>query len=162
VAPLIRPAADDDLPALHGLYEEFHGFHVDGLGDRLRVPAAHEVDRAELDTALRALIERDDRLLLVADDGGRLVGFAEAYVDEPSRSPFVVPRASATLQSLLVTSAARGTGLGRALVAATEQWAASRGARELHLKTWEFDAGPLAFYESLGYATFRRELTKSI
>jgi GNAT superfamily N-acetyltransferase len=159
---VIRPATEDDLDRVRSLYDEFQSFHVDWMQDRLRLPDPHEVDRAQLDTALRALIAGVDGVLLVADDGGRLAGLAEVHLLPPAASPFVVPRASAVLQSLIVTASDRGRGAGKALVAAAEAWAAVRGATEVQVKTWEFAAGPLAFYEALGYTTFRRELAKPI
>jgi GNAT superfamily N-acetyltransferase len=162
MAHVIRPATEEDLDQISSLYEEFQSFHVDGLPDRLRVPEAHEVDRAALAAAVRALVTGADRTLLVADDGGRLAGLAEVHLQPPAASPFVVPRTSAVLQSLVVTASDRGAGTGRALVAGAEAWAAARGATEVQVKTWEFAAGPLAFYEALGYTTFRRELVKPL
>ena len=90
------------------------------------------------------------------------MGLAEVYLDPVPSSPYVVARPTATLQSLLVTERFRGEGIGRALVAAAEQWAAEHGAEMLKAKTWEFAAGPLVFYESLGYRTLRRELVKTL
>jgi GNAT superfamily N-acetyltransferase len=144
------------------LYDEFHAFHVRGVPSHLRVPEPDEVDEATFDRAIERLVEGDDTTLLVAETEGRLVGFAEVYVDPPTDSAYVVPRTTATLQSLLVTEGFRGTGVGRELMDAAERWAAERGVEELKAKTWEFSEGPLFFYEALGYQTLRRELVKSL
>jgi hypothetical protein len=42
---------------------------------------------------------------------------------------------------------------------AGEQWARRQGARRIMLNVWEFNAGALGLYESLGYTTFSRNLT---
>lgn len=157
---MIRRAARDDIEALRALYDEFHVFHVRGVPVHLRVPDPGEADPAEFDRAVERLVEGEEATLLVAESQGRLLGLAEVYLDPLHESPFVVSRRTATLQSLLVTETCRGTGLGRALVEAAERWAADRGAEEIKAKTWEFPEGPLAFYESLGYKTLRRELVK--
>ena len=159
---MIRRATKDDTGALRALYDEFQAFHVRGIPDYLRVPAPGEADPAEFARAVERLTESGEATLFVAELRGRLVGLAEVYLDPLHKSPFVVSRSTATLQSLLVTEACRGTGLGRALVGAAERWAADRGAEEIKAKTWEFPEGPLAFYQSLGYKTLRRELVKAL
>lgn len=52
------------------------------------------------------------------------------------------------LRSLVVAGTARGTGLGRKLVAALEAFAAARGVTELWLLTIDADA----FFAKLGYS----------
>jgi len=158
----IRQATRDDTEALRALYDEFHAFHVRGVPGHLRLPGLGEADADEFDRGIESIVESDEATLLVAESGDRLVGLAELYLDPPRESPFVVPRRTAKLQSLLVTEDLRGTGLGRALVEAGERWATARGADEITAKTWEFSEGPLVFYESLGYRTLSRELVKAL
>jgi Acetyltransferase (GNAT) family len=100
---LIRRATRADLEQARVLYDEFHAFHVRGVPSHLRIPAPEEVDAAAFDRAIERLVEGEDATLLVAESDGRLVGFAEVYVDPPAASAYVVPRTTATLQSLLVT-----------------------------------------------------------
>jgi GNAT superfamily N-acetyltransferase len=66
------------------------------------------------------------------------------------------------LQSLGVTERLRHSGLGRPLVVAVEEWARSRGATEMCVETWEFEGGPLLFYERLGYRTYERKLNRPL
>lgn len=125
----IRRATPDDIEGLRALYDEFHAFHVRGVPDYLRVPNPGEVAREEFDRAVERLVHGDEATLLIAESFTGLVGFAEVYLDPQNDSPFVIARRTATLQSLLVAETLRGTGLGRALVAAAEQWAVERGSR---------------------------------
>ena len=158
----IREATKDDLEPLRGLYAEFHSFHVQGVPEYLRLPLPGETDPEEFDRAIERLIDSDEATLLIAEADGRLVGFAEVYLDPANESPFVVPRRSAKLQSLLVTKASRGTGLGGALIDGVERWALARGAEEIRARTWEFPGDPLAFYASRGYTTLSRELVRPL
>jgi ribosomal protein S18 acetylase RimI-like enzyme len=55
------------------------------------------------------------------------------------------------LEDLFVLEAARGTGLGRALVSAVIERARERGCRRIELDTAEENAPALALYRSLGF-----------
>jgi ribosomal protein S18 acetylase RimI-like enzyme len=57
------------------------------------------------------------------------------------------------LEDLYVDDAARGTGLGRALVEAAFERARERGCRRIELDVNEQNTAALAFYESLGFTT---------
>jgi ribosomal protein S18 acetylase RimI-like enzyme len=55
------------------------------------------------------------------------------------------------LEDLFVLDAARGTGLGRALVTAVIERARERGCRRIELDVNEQNTAALRFYESLGF-----------
>ena len=57
------------------------------------------------------------------------------------------------LEDLYVEDAARGSGLGRALVNAAVERATARGCRRMELDVNEQNAAAIAFYESLGFTT---------
>ena len=57
------------------------------------------------------------------------------------------------LEDLYVDDAARGTGLGRALVDAAFERARARGCRRIELDVNETNADAITFYESLGFTT---------
>lgn len=158
----IRSATAEDLDRLRQLYDEFHSFHVRGVSGYLRNPKPDEVDPQDFAEAVADLIASDDKSLLVAEAEGEIIGLAETYMNALPDSPFVVSKRTATLQSLLVTEAIRGIGVGGALVEAAERWAAERGADMMKTKVWEFPEGPLPFYERLGYTTIIRELAKDV
>ncbi|HEU0028904.1 MAG TPA: GNAT family N-acetyltransferase [Ktedonobacterales bacterium] len=164
----IRPAREADFDDLIALYEEFHAFHVRGVPDRLRLPepsgdpAAGERERAWMREQLRAILRDPDAALLLAEAGGRIVGLAEVYQRRDEPNLWTVQHTYGHLQSLIVTERWRRRGLGGRLVAAAEAWARERGATQLRLEAWEFAAGPLPFYKSLGYQTVKRELVRPL
>jgi len=53
---------------------------------------------------------------------------------------------------LAVAPSERGTGLGRALMTAAEEWVAKRGVPKLMLMVRSSNAAVLGFYDALGYA----------
>ncbi|HEX8036704.1 MAG TPA: GNAT family N-acetyltransferase [Ktedonobacterales bacterium] len=156
----IRQATRDDIAALLELYREFHVYHVRSVPDRLRVPERY--DDEQTSEQLQPILDGDDAALFVAEDGGRLVGLAEVYLKRDDPHPAAIAYAHGYLQSLMVTEAMRGQGVGRRLVQAAHRWATEHGATEMRLSTWEHAAGPQAFYEGLGYRTLRRTLVFTI
>jgi ribosomal protein S18 acetylase RimI-like enzyme len=56
------------------------------------------------------------------------------------------------LEDLYVSPAARGSGLGRALVAATIERARARGARRIELDTAERNEAAVKLYTSFGFS----------
>lgn len=152
---VIRRAAEQDVERLAELYVSFHNFHAEGVPGCLR-PVGSPDD--ELREAVRRILANTEAAVFVASVGDETVGFAEIYIKQNEGGPAVVARKFGLLQSLFVTGERRGAGIGSRLVAAAQAWALEQGATEVTLETWEFPAGPQAFYESLGYATVRRQL----
>jgi GNAT superfamily N-acetyltransferase len=159
--PTIRSANEQDIDTLISLYIAFHEFHAQGLPERLRIPEQYDV--VELRTSLKRVIAGEESAIFLALVDEMAVGLAEVYLrhDEPDALVMVRP-AYGYLQSLMILDIYRHHGFGTLLVAACEQWARERGASEMQLNMWEFEAGPLRFYESIGYKTLRRTLIKAI
>lgn len=114
---------------------------------QLRAPQANDVDRARELLAAEGLPTADltlERLAIVAEAGGELVGFIglEAFEE------------LGLLRSLLVVKSARGTGLGEQLVDALEVRAGESGIRTLWLLTIDADG----WFEKHGYVRQERSL----
>jgi ribosomal protein S18 acetylase RimI-like enzyme len=154
----IRQATEQDIDALINLYDEFHLFHVEGVPDRLRrtSESATPEEEAELKDVVGKLLQREDVAMIIALIGDLVVGLAEVYMREDEPHPLVIPHRYGHLQSLIVSASVRKRKLGRLLVEAAQHWAKEKGATEMQLDIWEFEAGPLYFYEHLGYRTLKR------
>ena len=129
----VRPARIADADALYAFAS---GLALDDAPER----EAHG-------GALRDALEDERSLVLIAEDGGRPVGSLVAGL---LPMPLYGARL-AFLQELFVEQGARGSGAGRALMEAFDEWARSRGAAVEALGT----SRPLAmaFYERLGFVT---------
>ena len=160
---IIRPAVRDDFDALCELYYEFHQFHVRGVPDRLvSLGEADKFDSTDLRGALQKILDDDDAIILAAEVDERIVGLAEVYVKQDEAHPLRVTPRYGDLQSLIVNESYRRYGIGRELTGAAEKWAKEKGAVEMQLDIWEFGAGPLDFYNRLGYRTIRRKMVRKI
>ena len=102
--------------------------------------------------ARKAVAVDPDEVLLVADDGARVVGLAHVRIYDTPSQPHLEPARRAYLDELIVTAAARRSGCGRALVQAASSWARLRGARQLLLTVWEGNRAATRFYAALGFA----------
>jgi GNAT superfamily N-acetyltransferase len=130
---LVRPAGLDDAPALH------------------RFAAAlaldHAPQREAHEHSLREALTDERSLVLVAEQGGRLVGSLVAGL---LPMPLYGARL-AFLQELFVDEAARSGGVGRGLMEAFDSWAREHGAAVEALGTSRPHA--MRFYERLGFVT---------
>ncbi|MEO6527322.1 MAG: GNAT family N-acetyltransferase [Gemmatimonadaceae bacterium] len=138
----IRSADPGDAGALAQLLGDL-GYPADPLKlpDRLTRMAD-----AGASTAMVAVI--DGQLVGLATVHGRIVLHSEAPV--------------AQLTALVVPREMRGRGIGRALVAESERWAARFGARRLVVTTALHRAEAPVFYERLGFEHTGRRYVKTL
>lgn len=130
----IRSAREGDLPALVPLRA---ALWPDGT------PEHHA---AELRRALAGELHWVDTIL-VAESGGRVIGFAELSLRSTVNGCETTP--VGYLEGWYVVPERRRQGVGRALVAAAEAWARAQGCTEF---------GSDADYENLGSAAAHRAL----
>lgn len=157
---IIRLATEEDIHALLALYAAFHTFHVRGVPDRLREPET--ATGTQVRALLATLLANPAAALYIAERAGHVVGLAEVELKRDEEHPATVSYTYGYLQSLMVADGQRRSGVGARLVTAAQEWARVHGATELRLSVWEFPAGPLAFYEALGYTTLQRILVKRL
>ena len=85
-----------------------------------------------------------DRVTFVAEDKNRWVGLVTGMVDETMGSRFA-------LVGMFVEPAARGQGIGAALVDAVADWARGRGAPHLYLGVTATNQGAIRLYHRCGF-----------
>src|SRR5262245_30989484 len=111
-------------------------------------------DRTAFERAFPRVLADGDACVLVAERDGRIAGYLLGF----AHLAFYANGPVAWVEEIAVTAALRGNGIGRALMARFEEWAASRGSRLVALATRR----AAGFYAALGYeesaAYFRRVL----
>ena len=143
---MIRPAAPADVPVLLELVHELAAYE--------REPDAVEATAADLH---RALFEEASCSAHVAEQAGQVVGFALWY---PTFSTWT-GRPGLWLEDLFVRPAARGAGLGKALLQALAAVCVERGYRRFEWWVLDWNEPSIGFYRSLGavpqdeWTTFR-------
>lgn len=148
----IRPAAPPDFPAL-----------LD-LSARLTIGVAPWRDPGKVATAARGWIGssvawagKEGHAVLVARCDGQVAGL----VSLAEREHFT-GELDAYVGELAVASAMEGRGAGRALMAAAEEWAESRGLSRITLETGARNPRARRFYENAGYEEEDIRLSKPV
>jgi GNAT superfamily N-acetyltransferase len=160
VVVVVRPARPGDGPGIARCHHDSASTYVEQAPDLFRMPdEAGYLEWIEADLAAE---HGDDYLALVAEVDGEIAGHLEARTLDPIdsagwQSVRNVGWRRVFVDALAVRTSHRRTGVGRALMAATEDWARSRGARVVLLDTWADSPLSVPFYESLGYR--RRAIT---
>jgi len=98
------------------------------------------------------LAGREDHAVFVADDDGRVAGWAHVHDDWTLETGH-----TAELMGLVVSQSRRGAGLGRALVAEAERWARARGCPRLRVRSNVIREDAHRFYDALGYRRVKRQ-----
>lgn len=138
----VRPATDADSPVLARLLGEL-GYPA---------PAAAMTGR------LRAMRDDASEAVVAVGDDDVPVGMAcmttlrALHADAPT----------GYITALVTSSTARGTGVGRALVAAAESWARARGCTKLSVTSAEHRADAHAFYPRCGMPYTGRRFSKPL
>lgn len=122
---------------------------VAALSDQLGYPVAAEAIAARLER----LLGREDQLVLaaVADDG-ELAGWIHA-----AEQDLVEAERRCEILGLVVDGRRRRGGIGRGLVAEAERWAASRGLRQMSVRSNVAREESHPFYEAQGYGRVKTQ-----
>jgi GNAT superfamily N-acetyltransferase len=133
----IRPACDADAPAVAALSGQLgYPSGVDEIAQRMACLAAHS-----------------DQAILVAEETGAVVAWVHIIGAER-----LVVAPFAEVGGLVVDAAWRGRGLGTALLAAAETWAAERGYELMRIRSNVIREDAHRFYEARGYEGSKRQV----
>jgi N-acetylglutamate synthase-like GNAT family acetyltransferase len=123
---LIRPFHRSDAPVARELLRQ--------LG--------YEVALGELEDRIAHALAAVDHNVVVAEKNGQVVGLLHVF-----ERPALEKPCEAVVQAIVVDSRLRSRGVGKALMAAAEAWAKTRGLGSVVLST----RNAAAFYTRLGY-----------
>jgi ribosomal protein S18 acetylase RimI-like enzyme len=138
---------------------------VRDLGRRTATSSVSAVRIAKHDDVIDAVERLADYVFgrrhaaLIAERGGERVGFLLLLYDIPDE---VTLTEQAFVAYTAVEPHARGTGVGRALLAAAEAHARAEGLGYVSLMVTEDNVPARALYDGAGFVTERRMMTKSL
>lgn len=145
----IRPVHSEDFPAWQTLWNDYNAFY--GRAGATALP----VDITQT-TWSRFFAEDEPMHAMVAEREGRLLGLVH-FVFHRSTT-LIAP--TCYLQDLFTVDAARGQGIGRALIEAVYQRAQASGSQRVYWQTHETNAVAMRLYDSVaeksGFVIYRK------
>ncbi|QIW79279.1 GNAT family N-acetyltransferase [Bacillus tequilensis] len=131
----IRQANTSDATSIAPLFNQYREFYKQ----------ASDLEGAE--AFLKARLEHDESIILIAEERGEFIGFTQLY---PTFSSVSMKRIY-ILNDLFVAPHARTKGAGGRLLSAAKDFAAENGASCLSLKTEHHNRTARSLYEQNGY-----------
>lgn len=147
----IRIAKESDLKEINLLRRQVNELHVHGRPETFKPGFP-----PELETHIYTVFQDTQQEILLAEEEGKICGFAVLHEICRPETPFMYERRLLDIDEFCVDEGCRRHGVGRALIDAAKAVAKERGYDRLELNMWEFNRDALAFYEALGFETYRR------
>ena len=103
-------------------------------------------------------LDKSDQAILVAEDAGQVVGVAALHRMNVLHADLPV----GYITAFVVAERARGSGVGKTLLAAAEAWALEAGCGRLTVTSAEHREGAHRFYPACGLAYTGRRYSKAL
>ena len=147
----VRIARDDELNQVNALRKQVNDLHVAGKPEVFKPGFCDEL--RDFIHVIRNDPEQD---IVVAEQDDTILGFAVLHHIRKPENPFMYERDFLDIDEFCVDEAYRRTGVGTELMQFIRSYAEELGFSRIELNMWEFNADALAFYEEIGFKTYRR------
>lgn len=147
---MIRLAVPEDAARINQLRAQIQALHAAGRPDIFRADFTTEMEQR-----VQVLISGENRCVVVCEQAGEIAGYAALEVVSRPESPYNKAHAFLHVEEFCVDEGCLRQGVGRALMAYIKEEAKRRQLPRVVLDMWAFNERALAFYEAIGFETFR-------
>ena len=147
----VRFARDEDLDRVNELRRQVNELHVAGKPEVFKPGFCDE-----LRDYIHVIMEDPQKKIVVAELDGVICGFAVLNHIVRPENPFMFERDFLDIDEFGVDENSRRQGAATEMVRFIRAWAEEQGFKRLELNMWAFNRGALAFYEAVGFTTYRR------
>ena len=154
---IIRFAKENELVRVNELRKQVNDLHVEGKP---------EVFKAGFNDELRDYIyniwDDPEQEIVVADLDGTICGFAVLHHIVKAATPFMYERDFIDVDEFCVDKDYRRQGVASEMITFMRNYAREKGFNRIELNMWEFNRDALAFYETVGFKTYRRYMEMKV
>ena len=154
---IIRFAKENELVRVNELRKQVNDLHVEGKP---------EVFKAGFNDELRDYIyniwDDPEQEIVVADLDGTICGFAVLHHIVKPATPFMYERDFIDVDEFCVDKDYRRQGVASEMITFMRNYAREKGFNRIELNMWEFNRDALAFYETVGFKTYRRYMEMKV
>ena len=155
---VVRQAVAEDVGLLAALNEVVQKLHVDAEPGHFRAIA----DQVEVEAFFAKLMRTPKTLIFIAELSSKAVGYIWSELQERPATPFTHARQRLYIHHVAVKSEVRGSGVGTALLQASEGEARALGVSEAAVDTWAFNVGAQRFFEAADFAPINIVMRKKL
>jgi ribosomal protein S18 acetylase RimI-like enzyme len=155
---VIRPATPDDIAAIGALGALLVKTHHDFDAKRFLEPTPYTP--TGYGSFLATQLDDDDKTVVVADDGGTVIGYVYAGMEGIDYMALRGP--AGALYDIVVHPDSRGHGVGRRLLDAALEFLKARGAPRVVLSTAEQNEAAQRLFAGAGFRRTMIEMTREL
>lgn len=148
---MVRFAKEEELERVNEIRKMVNDVHVKGRPD---------IFKGGFEENLRDYIyeiwSAENKDIIVAERDGVICGFACIQIVDKPENPFMYGWRYMDVDEFGVDERFRRQGVATELIEFIREDAERRGISRVELNMWEFNEGALAFYEAVGFRTYRR------
>ena len=148
----VRFAQESELDRVNKLRKQVNDLHVKGRPDFFKPGFS-----SELQDYINVVWNDPEQEIIVATAGEVVCGFAIVHHIKKPENPYLRERDYLEIEEFCVDEAYRRTGVATSLISFIKDHAKEKGLHRLELNMWEFNHEALAFYESVGFKTRKRD-----
>lgn len=153
----IRFAKREDAEKINILRKQVNELHVNGKPEVFKAGFSDEL-RDYIDTVFDDPLKR----IVVYDSDGTIGAYAVLNHITKPENPFMHERDYLDIDEFGVDEALRRKGIATGMIGFIREYAGNEGFSRIELNMWEFNQSALAFYEAVGFSTYRRYMEMEI
>ena len=147
----VRFAREEELEQVNVLRKQVNDLHVAGKPEVFKPGFCDE-----LRDYIHVIWNNPQEKIVVAELDGKIAGFAVLNHIHRPENPFMFERDFLDIDEFAVDESCRRRGAATAMVRFIRDFAKENGFSRVELNMWEFNRSALAFYEAVGFTTYRR------
>ena len=153
----VRFAEKNDLVRVNQLRRQVHELHAAGRPDIFKPGFP-----PELRDHIVSIWNDPQQEIVVSEREGVLCGYAVLHRVNKPENPFMYKRDYLDIDEFGVDEACRRQGVAAEMMEFIREYAREKGFAKIELNMWEFNRDALAFYEAVGFATYRRYMEAEV